>query len=629
MKNFLSKASLLLMFFAVALPVQQALAGAGVVLSSVSGGGVFHLGQEVSLEASVDEIATTDFSYTLNWADGSNDSGSFSSETPDFSLPTFTHIYDSEGDFAAELCVSDELNTDCQTVNFQIVEISMSPTPTTQEVNFSEVAIVNLNVIDIVTDTVEYSFDWADGIVETGSMASSDINSDLSHTYATEGTFTPEFCVDNGYMEVCASTEINVVRKPNLTLNIIAFDAETRVLSYQVENDSDASIEENEGGVITVTDTQTSENLSETAWSELPNQDFLTAQGVSTFETIAIPEGVFDVEICVANQSVEETTTIDNCDQAELGFDLAITELYFDQDLEKLIGKLNNLGSLSVPAFTDVFTSLSLNGVETSLEDLATTTDGAEFEASSNYDLLYELGNLENGPYTATVCADSTDALFFEISEENNCQTVEFSISAHGGGNGHSTDNNNDSNTGSNGTGSNGDQSVILVEDGSTDTGTCAHTFVDVDKANSLVSWFFCNDVIHGMSNDGVYGVYYEPNRNISRAEGFVIISRSFGLITGAIDQVSAPSEDPYTDLAHTHWSAPYTDSLKETGALPTDETTIRPNDEMQLGELEEVLSVTTGETVDFEGENTDKITRLGFLDLIKEALDLLSQPAA
>jgi large repetitive protein len=125
-------------------------------------------------------------------------------------LVSTTHVYPQDGVYDVRLCISDDDDTTCQTI--QITVANVAPT-----VDVTGGIVVNGSSFDLTAtfsdpgaDTFTATIDWEnDGIDdEVIDPATSPITS--SHTYPGPGVYTVEVCVSDGVATGCATATVEV-----------------------------------------------------------------------------------------------------------------------------------------------------------------------------------------------------------------------------------------------------------------------------------------------------------------------------------------------------------------------------------------------------------------------------------
>jgi hypothetical protein len=154
-------------------------------------------GSTVGFDAIAYERGPDILTATIDWGDGNTDDLGTITERTIFSL---SHVYTDEGNFTGELCVTDDDGgVDC--VTFTVDVTNVAPTLASDPITLTgtEGSPVEATVAfsDPGDDAWTADIDFGDGAtIEDVALAGRAV--DLDHTYAQDGSYTGEVCVDDG-----------------------------------------------------------------------------------------------------------------------------------------------------------------------------------------------------------------------------------------------------------------------------------------------------------------------------------------------------------------------------------------------------------------------------------------------
>jgi hypothetical protein len=200
--------------------IDAAVSATGTTLAATEGQAF--TGMVVASFTDADPLGTaTDYTATIDWGDGTTDTGSVASDGSGGFQVSGTHTYAEEGTNSVTVSIADlggSTATASSTVN--VADAAVSATGTTLAATegqaFTGMVVASFTDADPLGTATDYTatIDWGDGTTNTGSVASDGSGGfqvSGTHTYAEEGTNSVTVSIaDLGGSTATASSTVNV-----------------------------------------------------------------------------------------------------------------------------------------------------------------------------------------------------------------------------------------------------------------------------------------------------------------------------------------------------------------------------------------------------------------------------------
>lgn len=159
-------------------------------------------------------------------------------------------------------------------------------------------------------------------------------------------------------------------------------------------------------------------------------------------------------------------------------------------------------------------------------------------------------------------------------------------------------------------------EEVVLTEEEVAACGEMTFTDVTVDtEGYDAIYQLWCEGVLHGRDAE-----HFAPNDEVKRDEATKIVTRLFGFVTTAHEDLPQVTETSYSDVSTDEALAYYVETATDEGFFTEEELVgeFRPHEDMTYSEAQSLLANASGREVTVEGyEATDTMTRGVFVDLV------------
>ncbi len=159
-------------------------------------------------------------------------------------------------------------------------------------------------------------------------------------------------------------------------------------------------------------------------------------------------------------------------------------------------------------------------------------------------------------------------------------------------------------------------EEVVLTEEEVAACGEMTFTDVTVDtEGYDAIYQLWCEGVLHGRDAE-----HFAPNDEVKRDEATKIVTRLFGFVTTAHEDLPQVTETSYSDVSTDEALAYYIETATDEGFFTEEELVgeFRPHEDMTYSEAQSLLTNASGREVTVEGyEATDTMTRGVFVDLV------------